>query len=110
MTIAIERRESVRHEMPKLRTRVQLMDWTGPQVREATLVNISSGGPLLSTEHLPILNQPIRVRLEIAKEIGWVSAIPVRLGQASEIGLRFFRPLPLYFLRNITPVGDYPPG
>ncbi len=108
MTIAVERRESVRHEMPKVRTSAQLMDWTGPQVRHATLVNISSGGALLSTDGVLMLDQPIRLRLEIAKEIGWVAAIPVRSGRSSEVGVRFIRPLPLYFLRNTTPAGDYP--
>ncbi len=110
MTIAVERRQSIRHELPNQQRSVQHMDWTGPRIREATLVNISSEGALLSTDQPPMLHQPIRVRLEIAKEIGWISAIPVRSGQSNEVGVRFFRRLPLYFLRDMNPEGNYPPG
>jgi hypothetical protein len=108
MTLAVERRAADRHDTVNNRTNVQLMDWIGPRIREAKLVNISSSGALIQTDQLPALHQPLRVRLEIAKEVGWFSAIPVRFGQSNEVGIQFVRPLPLYFLSKSTPVSDTP--
>jgi hypothetical protein len=97
---ALERREATRHEVSPTKTSVHMMDWNGPQVRRARLLNISSSGALLSTDFVPALHEPIRLRLDVAKEIGWVSAMPVRSESSGEVGIRFFRPVPLYFLRN----------
>jgi hypothetical protein len=106
MTLAVERRAADRHDTVSNRANVQLMDWIGPRIRQARLVNISSSGALIQTDQLPALHQPLRVRLEIAKEVGWFSAIPVRFGQSNEVGIQFVRPLPLYFLSKSTPVSD----
>lgn len=108
MTLAVERRAADRHDTVSNRTKVELMDWIGPRLREAKLVNISSSGALIQTDQLPALHQPLRVRLEIAKEVGWFSAIPVRFGQSNEVGIQFVRPLPLYFLSKSTPDSESP--
>ena len=108
MTLAVERRAADRHETVSNRTNVQLMDWIGPRIRQAKLVNFSSSGVLIQTDQLPTLHQPLRVRLEIAKEIGWFSAVPVRFGRPNEVGIEFIRPFPLYFLANLKPEGDSP--
>jgi PilZ domain len=108
MTLAVERRAADRHEIVSDRTSVQVMDWLGPRIRQARLVNISTSGALIETDQLPALHQPIRVRLEIAKEVGWFSAIPVRFGRSNEVGIHFVRPLPLYFLPKSTPESDSP--
>jgi PilZ domain len=105
MTLAIERRSAVRHETADERPNVQLMDWLGPRIREGELINISSGGALIRASELPPLHRPLRVRLQIAKEIGWFSAIPVRVGGPNEVGIQFLRPLPLYFLGNSSEPG-----
>jgi len=108
MTLAVERRASGRHVTVDNRTSVQLMDWIGPRIRVARLVNFSSSGALILADQVPQLHQPLRVRLEIAKEIGWFSAVPVRFGRSNEVGIKFVRSLPLYFLPNSVPEGDSP--
>jgi hypothetical protein len=97
---ALERRVSVRHETVNNRMSVQLLEWTEPRFREARLVNFSSTGALLLTDQVPKLHRPLRVRLKNAKEIGWHSAVPVRLGRSNEVGLKFARPVPLEFFSN----------
>jgi hypothetical protein len=106
MALANERRDSVRHETVDNRTSVQLADWTGIRIKEARLLNFSSTGALIQTDQVPTLHQPLRLRIELAKEIGWFSAIPVRLGRSNEVGIKFDRPFPLYFLPNSMPEGD----
>jgi hypothetical protein len=100
MTLAVERRAEVRHEPVDNQTSVHIMEWTGPRIKRARLVNFSSGGALILIDQVPTLYQPLRVRLENAKEIGWFSAIPVRLGRSNEVGIKFARSFPMDFLSN----------
>jgi hypothetical protein len=106
MALDVERRASVRHETVSNGTSVQIMDWTGHRTRRARLVNFSTSGALILTDQLPTLHQSLRVRIELAQEIGWFSAIPVRLGRSNEVGIKFVRPFPLCFLPNCMPEDD----
>jgi hypothetical protein len=106
MAPGVERRVSVRHETVDKRTRVEIMDRTGHRTRRARLVNFSASGALIVTDQLPALNQPLRVRIQLAKEIGWFSAIPVRLGGSNQVGIRFVGPFPLRFPANCMPDDD----
>jgi PilZ domain len=108
MTLAVERRAEVRHEPVDNRTSMQIMEWTGLRVKRARLVNFSTSGALIRIDQVPTLHQPLRVRLENAKEIGWFSAIPVRLGRSNEVGIQFTRPFPLDFLSNSLSEGGPP--
>lgn len=98
MTLAIERRTSPRHTTVNHQTSVQLMDWTGRRITRASLVDISTDGALILTDQTPGLNRPVRVRFDNAMELGWMVAIPVRLGRSKEVGIRFTHPCPLDFL------------
>jgi hypothetical protein len=108
MTLAVERRAEVRHEPVDNRTSVQIMEWTGLRIKRARLVNFSSRGALILIDQVPTLHQPLRVRLENAKEIGWFSAISVRLGRSNEVGIQFARPFPLDFLSDSMSEGHSP--
>jgi hypothetical protein len=99
MTLAVERRGSVRHETVNNQTSVQLMDdRTGKRITRAKLLNISTGGALILTDKEPALYQPLRVRFENATEIALIDAEPVRFGRSKEVAIRFTRQCPSDFL------------
>src|SRR5205823_3050126 len=102
MTFATNRRASTRHAAANHQTILQIMDWTGQRVTRAKLLNISTEGALIRTDKVPVLKQPVRVRLENATEIGWIMAEPVRIGQSKEVGIRFCCPGPRAFLLAAT--------
>jgi len=110
MAIAIERRGTMRHQVANHQTSLQIMDWIGSEARQATLLNISSTGALLTTDQPPPLHHPIQMRIEIANKMGWVSALPVRVGQNNQVGVRFFRAIPLDFLGERTRERDSMPS
>jgi len=104
VTLAIERRASVRHETVHKQTSVQFMDWTERQIRRSTLGNISETGALILADHVPALYRPLWVRVEDAPGAGWIAAEPVRFGRSQEVGIRFYRPCPRdFFLRATLP-------
>ena len=95
MTIAIERRASVRRETVNNQTSVQLTyDRTGKRFTRAKLLNISTGGAWILTDKELALYQPLWVRLENATEIALIDAQPVRFGRTNEVGIRFTRQCP----------------
>lgn len=98
MTATIERRTSLRHIPVYQGTKVELMDRDGQRMTRARVVNISHEGALIIADRQPPLNQALRVRLALAPELGWITAIPVRFGQSREVGLRFTRRCPPDFI------------
>jgi PilZ domain len=108
MSMDVDRRAAVRHETVDNQTIVQVTDWTRFRLKMGRLVNFSSSGALIVLDQLPRLHQPLWVRLENAKEIGWFSATAVRLGRSNEVGIKFAGPFPLDFLSDSVSEGDPP--
>jgi PilZ domain len=106
MTMDVNRRAAVRHETVDNQTIVQVTDSTNFRVKMGRLVNFSSSGALIVLDQMPTLHQPLWVRLENAKEIGWFSATPVRLGRSNQVGIKFAGPFPLDFLSDSVSEND----
>src|SRR4051794_38916541 len=102
MTDATERRASIRRMTATGGVSLVVMDWTESRITRARLLNVSSGGALILADTLPILDQPLSMRLEHAADFDWTLAIPVRFGPAREVGVKFIRPSPLDFLWEVT--------
>jgi hypothetical protein len=102
VTLAIERRASVRYETVNKQTSVQFMDWTERQITGSKLVNISVTGALIFADLVPALYRPLWVRVENAPGVGWIAAETVRFGRSKDVGIRFYRPCPRYFLLGNT--------
>ena len=96
MTLAIERRASVRYETLN-KQNVQFMHWTERRITGSKLVNFSETGALILADRVPALNQPLWVRVENAPGAGWIAAETVRYGGSKEVGIKFYRPCPRNF-------------
>jgi hypothetical protein len=60
----------------------------------ATLVNISREGALIVAQEPPALHEGTWVRMEVPAKTDWIAAVPVRLGELNEVGIRFVDPCP----------------
>jgi len=102
VTLAIERRASIRHETVNKQTNLQFMDWTERRITGSRLANISQTGALILADQAPALYRPLWVRVEDAPRAGWIAAEPVRFGGSNEVGIRFYRPCPRDFFLGAT--------
>jgi len=102
VTLAIERRASIRHETVNKQTNLQFMDWTERRITRSRLANISETGALILADQVPALHRPLWVRVEDAPGAGWIAAEPVRFGHPKEVGIRFYRPCPRDFFLGAT--------
>jgi len=102
MTIAVDRRASTRHAPATDATYVEIMDWNGTRITGARLLDVSTGGALISTYRLVATSPKLRVRLESAPETGWIDAEVVHFGRPQGVGIRFGSPCRPEFVRAAT--------
>ena len=108
MTLAIERRVATRYETVKKQTTVRFMEWADRRITLSRLVNISATGALILTDKVPILYQPLWLRLENAPGTRWITAEPVRFGRFRDVGIRFHHPCPRHFFLAATLLESMP--
>ena len=58
------------------------------------MVNISREGALVVAQEPPALHETTWVRMESPAKTDWIAAVPVRLGDSDEVGIRFVDPCP----------------
>jgi PilZ domain len=72
---------------------VHIMQWAGKSITRARLLDISTGGALISTYTLMAIGEKVRVQFDRAPEIGWLEAEVVHVKRPRKVGIRFNRPL-----------------
>jgi hypothetical protein len=102
MMLTVDNRASTRHSPTDDETYVQIFDWAGERITRARLLNVSTGGALISTYTLVATSQKLRVRFEHAPEIGWIDAEAVHVKRPRKVGIRFNRPCSLEFVVAAT--------
>lgn len=68
------------------------MDWAGERITRARLLNVCTGGALISTYTLIATTQKLRVWFDRAPEIGWIDSAAVHVKRPRKVGIRFSRP------------------
>ena len=89
MTMEVDRRAYPRHALAADQTYLLVMDWSGRRITRARLLNISTGGALISTDRVIATSQRLMVRLENAADTDWVEAEVVRFERTHQVGIRF---------------------
>jgi PilZ domain len=74
-------------------TYVHIMQWAGKSITRAGLLNIGTGGALISTYTLIATGEKVRVQFDRAPEIGWFDAEVVHVKRPRKVGIRFNPPL-----------------
>ncbi len=106
MTIAVDRRTTVRHTPAEYDTYVRIMDWTGKRITRARLVNVSTRGALIFTDSVVATSQKLRVQLERAPDTGWIEAEAVHFGRLQGVGITFMSACGPEFLLAATRGGS----
>ena len=102
MTIAADRRASVRLAPASAETHCWILDWAVERMITARLLDISLGGALIETNAAIAPGRSLQVGLESASETGWINAEAVRCGRSKRVGIRFTSPCHPEFLVAAT--------
>jgi hypothetical protein len=100
--IRSERRKSTRQLAIANETR---LEWTSPgrkHTSRGTVLNVSEGGALVSTESVPDLNDRLLVRLRKPVQTDWSTARAVRGSEGNLIGIEFTGSPPYDFILGAT--------
>ena len=89
MTIAVDRRASIRLTPESADTYVEVMNWAGTRITRARLLNVSRGGAFVCSFTLFATSQKMRFRLLNAPELDWTDAEVVHFGLPQQVGIRF---------------------
>jgi hypothetical protein len=89
---ADERRAFARGTALSNRSRLELTTADGRRRIEASLLNVSRGGTLMSATETPDLHTPVLIRIESPVKTDWVAAVVVRLASLGQVALSFIEP------------------
>jgi hypothetical protein len=87
-----ERRAFARGTALSNRSRLELTTADGRRTIEATLLNVSRGGALMSATETPDLHTRVLIRIESPVKTDWVAAVVVRLASLGQVALSFIEP------------------
>jgi PilZ domain len=74
-------------------TYVHIIPRAGERITRARLLNISTGGALISTYSLVATGEKVLVQFDRAPEIGWFPAEVIHVKRPRKVGIRFNPPL-----------------